>query len=272
MKRSLFVGINAYPSAPLYGCLDDVATAHALTAPLGYTADARTLRDGEATGAAIESGLRWLLAGLKPGDVAFFHYSGHGSWVRDLDGDEPDGRDETLVPVDFDFADKRTWFTDDRVARIIREAGLAPGALFVLNIDACNAGTMQRMAALPHATRYRALPAPAVSVAPVAWWRRALGLGLRSRPFGGRVLTAGKGKVVQLSATTPTELAADAFIGGRWRGAHTWALEACWRPGITYRDLARDMRRLLRREGYQQTPTLYGAEGPRGRVFLAPLV
>lgn len=31
----------------------------------------------------------------------FFHYSGHGGRVKDTDGDEDDGYDETIYPVDF---------------------------------------------------------------------------------------------------------------------------------------------------------------------------
>ena len=45
--------------------------------------------------------IEWLIKGAKPGDSLFFHYSGHGSQVKDKDGDEIDGLDETILPVDF---------------------------------------------------------------------------------------------------------------------------------------------------------------------------
>lgn len=32
----------------------------------------------------------------------FFHFSGHGGRVKDSDGDEDDGYDETIYPVDHD--------------------------------------------------------------------------------------------------------------------------------------------------------------------------
>lgn len=35
------------------------------------------------------------------GDVVFIHYSGHGGRVRDVSGDEADGYDSTLIPLDF---------------------------------------------------------------------------------------------------------------------------------------------------------------------------
>ena len=37
---------------------------------------------------------------LNPGDVAVIHYSGHGQQIMDDNGDEPDGYDEALIPVD----------------------------------------------------------------------------------------------------------------------------------------------------------------------------
>ena len=40
----------------------------------------------------------------QPGDAIFCHYSGHGAKIKDDDGDEEDGYDETLVPLDFQQA------------------------------------------------------------------------------------------------------------------------------------------------------------------------
>ena len=42
-----------------------------------------------------------VVAESKPGDAIFLHYSGHGSKVADSSGDEDDGYDEVLVPLDF---------------------------------------------------------------------------------------------------------------------------------------------------------------------------
>lgn len=33
-----------------------------------------------------------------------FHYSGHGGTTKDLDGDEEDGTDETIYPIDHERA------------------------------------------------------------------------------------------------------------------------------------------------------------------------
>lgn len=53
------------------------------------------------TRANILAAMRWLVADAAPGDHLFFHYSGHGSQTNDWTGDEADGMNETILPVDF---------------------------------------------------------------------------------------------------------------------------------------------------------------------------
>ena len=48
--------------------------------------------------------MHWLVRGAQPNDSLFFHYSGHGSQTYDSDGDEVDGNDETICPVDYNSA------------------------------------------------------------------------------------------------------------------------------------------------------------------------
>ena len=45
--------------------------------------------------------MQWLVMDAQPNDSLFFHYSGHGGQTKDLDGDEADGYDEVIYPVDF---------------------------------------------------------------------------------------------------------------------------------------------------------------------------
>jgi hypothetical protein len=66
----------------------------------------RTLTDDEQAGRRkkptarnIKRGFEWLLDGAQRGDKLFFHYSGHGTQVEDVHGDEEDGFDEALCPV-----------------------------------------------------------------------------------------------------------------------------------------------------------------------------
>jgi len=62
------------------------------------------LDDGQHTEPTYENILaayKKVVADSQPGDAVFCHYSGHGGKLRDDDGDEKDGFDETLVPVDY---------------------------------------------------------------------------------------------------------------------------------------------------------------------------
>jgi hypothetical protein len=51
------------------------------------------------TSANILAAFKRIVDASQSGDVVFTHYSGHGGKVKDQDGDEKDGYDETLVPL-----------------------------------------------------------------------------------------------------------------------------------------------------------------------------
>lgn len=111
-KLALLVGINTYQKAPLRGCVNDMEMQrHLLTHRFGFNPkDIYLLTDKQATRQGIlEAFEEHLIKQAKPGDVAVFHYSGHGSLVRDpnpivktslMDGS---GLSGTLVPVDTSF-------------------------------------------------------------------------------------------------------------------------------------------------------------------------
>jgi hypothetical protein len=81
--------------------------------------------------------MHWLVKDARPNDSLFFHYSGHGGQTKDLDGDENDGYDEVIYPVDF----RQTGhITDDEMHRIMvtpLHAGVRLTAIF----DSCHSGT-----------------------------------------------------------------------------------------------------------------------------------
>lgn len=52
----------------------------------------------------IIAAMYWLVSKAAPNDSFFLHFSGHGGQKRDTDGDEDDGYDETIMPVDFQTA------------------------------------------------------------------------------------------------------------------------------------------------------------------------
>lgn len=60
-------------------------------------ANIRTLTDGEASHSKLEKEFGALARRAKPGDFVYIHYSGHGSYTEDLNGDERSGLDQTWV-------------------------------------------------------------------------------------------------------------------------------------------------------------------------------
>eukprot|EP01054_Gregarina_sp_Poly1_P010876 Gregarina_sp_Poly_1__10875@NODE_847_length_5991_cov_96_588623_g612_i0_p5_GENE_NODE_847_length_5991_cov_96_588623_g612_i0NODE_847_length_5991_cov_96_588623_g612_i0_p5_ORF_typecomplete_len152_score20_30Peptidase_C14/PF00656_22/7_1e33Raptor_N/PF14538_6/0_056Raptor_N/PF14538_6/2_7e02Peptidase_C13/PF01650_18/0_056_NODE_847_length_5991_cov_96_588623_g612_i054865941 len=81
----------------------------------------------------------WLVKDAAPGDVLFFHYSGHGSQKPSLDGRqyESDGLDETICPLDFR---KHGDIRDDEIAKKLI-VNLPPGVRLFCVMDCCHSGT-----------------------------------------------------------------------------------------------------------------------------------
>jgi hypothetical protein len=106
-KLALIVGINTYEKAPLAGCVNDaILQQRLLVHRYGFNPDdVVLLLDENATRQTIlDTFEEHLIKQAKPDDVVVFHYSGHGSLVRDPDPIFLDRRDRgvngTFVPVD----------------------------------------------------------------------------------------------------------------------------------------------------------------------------
>lgn len=67
----------------------------------------------------------------------FLSYSGHGSYLKDLNGDETDKQDEVLCPID---CDQNGFIVDDDLKTIIDQFGT--NVTLVVLIDACHSGTV----------------------------------------------------------------------------------------------------------------------------------
>ena len=84
---------------------------------------------------------------LRRGDIVFLHYSGHGSSIRDVSGDEVDSLDEVLVlggagsPLQAEHI-----VIDDELGRYLRELRLflGPNGSLFITVDACYSGSVTR--------------------------------------------------------------------------------------------------------------------------------
>lgn len=105
-RWALLIGVNKYSKLgsryQLKGCVNDVELmAGILENNFNFPANQITLlRDENATRDGILQALDRLLENVMEDNIVLVHYSGHGSQVRDPEGDEPDGYDETIMPHD----------------------------------------------------------------------------------------------------------------------------------------------------------------------------
>ncbi|KAK4438176.1 Metacaspase-1 [Sesamum alatum] len=91
----------------------------------------------------IEDAFQWLMRGIQSGDSLVFYFSGHGLRQRDFRGDEIDGFDEIICPVDFQSNGN---ILDNYINKAIVRP-LIPGVTLHAIIDCCHSGTMLD---LPH--------------------------------------------------------------------------------------------------------------------------
>ncbi len=72
---------------------------------------------------------------LESGDIFAVYYSGHGSWLPDVNGDEDDEQDETWCLYDGEIMDDEL---------LVRYANFAEGVRVVVISDSCHSGTVTK--------------------------------------------------------------------------------------------------------------------------------
>eukprot|EP01111_Echinosteliopsis_oligospora_P007249 TRINITY_DN21_c0_g3_i1.p1 TRINITY_DN21_c0_g3~~TRINITY_DN21_c0_g3_i1.p1 ORF type:complete len:372 (-),score=111.77 TRINITY_DN21_c0_g3_i1:62-1177(-) len=146
-RRALIIGINYNdnPSVHLDGCINDaVFIKYLLMSKFNFN-DSNTLvlTDDQSdplkrpTRQNIIQGMKWLVQGAQPGDSLWFSYSGHGGQTKDMNGDEIDGLDETILPLDYRTAGQ---IIDDEIFQLLA-ANVPAGARLTAVMDSCHSGT-----------------------------------------------------------------------------------------------------------------------------------
>lgn len=156
-KRALLVGISDYGNvnedpnrwSNISGA-NDVKLLKPLFSQQGFKIT--TLVDAEATYSAIIKSLDRLTKTCKKGDLVYVHFSMHGQPIEDLNGDEADGWDEALIPVDAQMKfqkgvyEGKNHLLDDTLEKYFNEIRSkigTKGQLYVI-LDACHSGTASR--------------------------------------------------------------------------------------------------------------------------------
>ncbi|HEX2725952.1 MAG TPA: caspase family protein [Beijerinckiaceae bacterium] len=253
-KHALCIGINDYPGtkSDLSGCVNDANDwAEALSARGYHTTK---LLDAKATKAAMVDALMQLVESGTPGDSLVFTYSGHGSWLPDDNGDEPDGRDEMLCP--HDISDEQ-YLMDDELAKMFSRK--KKDVLLYFISDSCHSGSVARFAADPLAGRDRM---PKIRLLPPLEFvkdeelRERIPLAMRAptSSSNGEVYPA-----LLISGCKDVEFSYDATFNGRANGAMTRAaIDQLKKNPATPQEWFRGIRRQLPSQQYPQTPQLFG--------------
>ena len=232
-KNALLIGCNYKNSMyELNGCINDAMNIkQILTESYGF--DNIVLMTDDTpnipTKKTILAEIKQLLNNANSGDILFLSFSGHGVNLTDRNGDEKDGLDEVIVPIDLDY------IMDDELNSLIREHLKKDVTLFAL-FDSCHSGTMLDL-------RYQYLDST----------RYDNNTEERNYPET-------EGNVIMISGCMDQQTSMDAYIksAGTYQGAMTHAfLESVKKnPNSSWIDLLISMRDYLKTADYEQIPQL----------------
>ena len=229
-KKALLIGINYTGTQnELYGCINDVKCISDKIIKTGFN-DITVMTDltsKPATKYNILEEFKNLLINSQSGDLLFFLYSGHGSYILDKNGDEKNGYDEMIISCDLQS------IVDDELKKLIQTYLKTDVTLFAM-FDSCFSGSV-----LDLKFQY-----------------------LDSFNYDKYTENANDletlGNVIMISGCTDIQTSADAFINNKANGAMVWALlEGLTQfPNCSWRELVKKMRDLLKKSNFTQIPQI----------------
>jgi hypothetical protein len=244
-KKALLFGLNYIgTSSQLNGCINDVKSIETVLKEKHF--DEITILTDETlikpTKTNILNELINFLQNSNTNDLLFIFYSGHGSYTLDRSGDELDGYDEVIVPLDFDF------IIDDELKTIIDTYG-KPDTNIISLFDCCNSGTSLDL-------KYQMLEK--VNYDDITDNPRNL-----ETPCN----------ILYISGCRDEQLSLETFISNKVQGLMTWSFLEILKTNkdITWRNLLKQMRLLIKKKSYQsQIPQLSSGKlfNPDTKVFL----
>ncbi|KAJ5116146.1 hypothetical protein N7456_000494 [Penicillium angulare] len=246
-RKALLIGINYFGQPnTLHGCINDVTNMSAfLHDRFGYRReDMVILTDDQRNPMSVPNkqnilrAMHWLVKDAQPHDSLFIHFSGHGGRTPDLDGDEDDGFDDVIYPVDYRTAGHIV--DDDMHAIMVRP--LRPGVRLTAIFDSCHSGTAldlpyiystQGVLKEPNLAKeaaqdlfsafssYSQGDLSSMANTAIGFFKKAANGGqARQRTLKTKTSPA---DVVMFSGSKDTQTSADTFQDGQARGALSWA-------------------------------------------------
>ncbi|KAI0041915.1 hypothetical protein FA95DRAFT_1564901 [Auriscalpium vulgare] len=281
-KKALCIGINYIgQQAELRGCINDARNIerflcqqfHYKPEDIVVLTDDQNEPRSRPTRDNMLRAMQWLVRDAQPNDSLFFHYSGHGGQTKDLDGDEDDGFDEVIYPVDFKEAGH---IVDDDMHDILVKP-LPPGCRLTAIYDSCHSGSALDLPYI-YSTEGKikepnlAAEAGQGLLSAVSSYARG-DMGAVFSSMGGLLKTATgsnrkAGERAKRTKTSPadcisfsgckdSQTSADAVEAGSATGAMSYALITAFsqNPQQSYQSLLVSLRQILR-DKYSQKPQL----------------
>lgn len=244
LRRGLLIGINyKNTNFALSGCINDSQRLRNFLLDAGYLDnDEIVMMNDEQEGDLyptrknIEEHLAKLIEFARQNRSRqvelFVSYSGHGYHLPDDNGDETDGQDEVLCPVD---CDTQGYLVDDWLRKEFLDK-LPVNVNLVMLIDACHSGTAVDLRFTYKKDHNKVMVNPNV----------------------GQCVC----NVTMVSGCRDDQTSADADLYNpdkrryEYQGAMTASFLMCYHHGITYDELLDKMRAWLVEQGFDQVPQM----------------
>lgn len=224
---ALNIGLNSVDpkhyegwSGPLNACEADANDMGDLAQAKGFSVS--KLLTKKATRKAVLKGIASAATALKTGDIFLLSYSGHGGQAPDLNGDEPDGKDETWCLYDGELIDDELYSS---------WSAFASGVRILLLSDSCHSGSVSK--AVHYATKSSTGQSPVYRVMPDEIALRVYQNNkkfydpiLKRRDLA-KALNKVKASVLLISGCQDNQLSQD----GTFNGLFTGTLKTVWNGG-----------------------------------------
>ncbi len=222
---SLHIGLNMVDpdhyngwKGELAACENDANDMEMIASSQGFKTT--MLLSANATRAAVTGNISNAAKQLNPGDIFYISYSGHGGQLPDLNGDEPDGQDETWCLYDGELI-------DDELNQLWTD--FKEGVRIFVTSDSCHSGTIVKEAMGSNVKPFTKLPPRFMDS------RQALGTYSRNRDFYNKLLLKVKAvasedikaSIILVSGCQDNQYSYD----GTFNGEFTGALKRVWNGG-----------------------------------------
>lgn len=235
-KLALLIGINYRgTSSELNGCINDVKNIRSyLINQLKYKPEHIVMmtEDGPKDLIPTRANILYQINDLilnsyfHKSQEIFFHYSGHGTYTRDRNGDEDDGHDENICPLDYNSG----LISDDKLYSMFRK--LRRECRCICLFDCCHSGTIMDLK-----FQYKN--------------------GFKNHIENSNARC--KGNIIMISGCRDDQTSADAWINRDWSGAMTASFLKTMKDKknkTNCQELLSGMRTYLKNNNYKQVPQL----------------